>query len=273
MQRRAVALTIAGSDSGAGAGIQADLKTFAAFEVYGASALTAVTAQNTLGVTAIEELSPSLVAGQIDAVVGDLGVDAVKTGMLSSAAIIEVVAGRLRAHGLERVVVDPVMVAKGGDRLLREDAVAALTRLMLPLALVVTPNAGEAEVLSGHAVHSVRDAREAARAVSAMGPRYVVVKGGHFGEDAVDVVFDGERFTELPAKRVPTTSTHGTGCTFSSAIAAGLAHGRPLEAAIADAKRYVTEAILAAFPVGAGHGPLHHFYRWWGQQGRIGAEI
>ncbi len=263
MERRPVALTIAGSDSSAGAGIQADLKTFAAFEVYGASAITAVTAQNTLGVTAIEELGTGVIAAQIDAVVGDLGVAAVKTGMLSSTLIIETVAERLEVHGLERLVVDPVMVAKSGDRLLREDAVAALRGRLLPLALVLTPNAGEAEVLSGRPVTTMAEAKEAARAIAALGPRHVVVKGGHFGEEAVDVLFDGERFTELPAKRIATTSTHGTGCTFSSAIAAGLANGKGVGDAVADAKAYVTEAIGRAFPVGAGHGPLHHFFKWW----------
>ena len=263
MDRRPVALTIAGSDSGAGAGIQADLKTFAAFEVYGTSAITAVTAQNTPGVTAVEELPTGMIGGQIDAVVSDMGADAVKTGMLASAAIIETVAERLQAHDLEQVVVDPVMVAKGGDRLLREDAVDALIARLLPLALVLTPNAGEAEVLAGRPVTTMDEAKEAAKAIAALGPRYVVVKGGHFGDDAVDVLFDGDRFTELPAKRVPTTSTHGTGCTFSSAIAAGLANGRGVDEAVADAKKYVTEAIGRAFPVGAGHGPLNHFFRWW----------
>ena len=264
MASRPIALTIAGSDSGAGAGIQADLKTFAAFEVYGASAITAVTAQNTLGVTAVEELPAGMVAAQIDAVVDDLGVAAVKTGMLSSASIIETVAERLVAHRLDVVVIDPVMVAKGGDRLLREDAVGALKERLLPLALVLTPNASEAEVLSGRPVTTMEEAKEAARAIRALGPRYVVVKGGHFGEDAVDVLFDGERFTELPAKRVATTSTHGTGCTFSSAIAAGLANGQGVGEAVSDAKAYVTEAIGRAFPVGAGHGPLNHFFKWWG---------
>ncbi|MCH7607913.1 MAG: bifunctional hydroxymethylpyrimidine kinase/phosphomethylpyrimidine kinase [Chloroflexi bacterium] len=263
MASRPVALTIAGSDSSAGAGIQADLKTFAAFEVYGASAITAVTAQNTLGVTAVEELPAGMVAAQIDAVADDLGVAAVKTGMLSSASIIETVAERLVAHGLGVVVIDPVMVAKGGGRLLREDAVGALRELLLPLALVLTPNASEAEVLSGRPVTTIEEAKEAARAIRALGPRYVLVKGGHFGEDAVDVLFDGERFTELPAKRVATTSTHGTGCTLSAAIAAGLANGKGVGEAVSDAKAYVTEAIGRAFPVGAGHGPLNHFYRWW----------
>ncbi len=266
MDRRPVALTIAGSDSGAGAGVQADLKTFAAFEVYGTSALTAVTAQNTMGVTGIHELPVAIIRGQIDAVASDIGVDAVKIGMLSSEEIITAVVQALEAHGFEKCVVDPVMVAKGGDRLLREDAVDALTRQLLPLALVVTPNAGEAEVLSGHRVESMRDAREAAKAIHALGPRNVVVKGGHFGEDAVDLLFDGERFTEYPAARVPTTSTHGTGCTFSSAIASGLAKGSTVADAVAEAKAYVSQAIAHAFPIGAGHGPLNHFYAWWDEK-------
>lgn len=258
-----VALTIAGSDSVAGAGIQADLKTFAAFEVYGVSAITAVTAQNTLDVSAIQEMDPAIVAAQVDAVVADPGVDVVKTGMLSSAPIIEVVVERLRHHGLGRVVVDPVMVAKGGDRLLREDAVDALRNLLLPLALVLTPNAAEAEVLAGLPVRDLDEARAAAQAIGEMGPLYVVVKGGHFGEDATDVLYDGVRCTEFAAPRVPTSSTHGTGCTYASAITAGLAHGRAVEEAVREAKGYVHRAISAAFAVGAGHGPLHHFHQWW----------
>ncbi|MDE2838577.1 MAG: bifunctional hydroxymethylpyrimidine kinase/phosphomethylpyrimidine kinase [Chloroflexota bacterium] len=258
-----IALTIAGSDSGGGAGIQADLKTFAAFEVYGASALTAVTAQNTLGVTAVHELPVDVVHAQIDAVATDLGMDAVKTGMLSSAAIIDAVAERLESHGVQQLVVDPVMVAKGGDRLLREDAVAALASRLLPLALVSTPNAEEAAALCGHPVQTMEQARGAAQAIHGMGCRYVVVKGGHFGEDAVDVLYDGSSFTEFPAKRIATTSTHGTGCTFASAVAAGLARGGSVESAVSDAKAYVTAAIAAAPSIGAGHGPLHHFHAWW----------
>ena len=263
MQRVPIALTIAGSDSGGGAGIQADLKTFAAFQVYGASAITAITAQNTLGVTGIEELSVEICRKQIDAVVSDIGADAVKTGMLSSQPIIEAVAERVRAHGLRNLVVDPVMVAKGGDRLLREDAVEALRSDLLPLALVVTPNAGEAEVLTGQSVTALEEAREAARAIHSMGPRYVVVKGGHFGNQATDVLYDGKEFTEFPADRIATTSTHGTGCTYASAIAAGLARGETVVSAVAAAKKYVTVAIAKAFPVGAGHGPLNHFNAWW----------
>ena len=261
--RTPIALTVAGSDSGGGAGIQADLKTFAAFRVYGASALTAVTAQNTLGVAAIHELPADVVAAQIDAVATDLGMDAVKTGMLSGVAIIETVAERLQRHGVRQIVVDPVMVAKGGDRLLREDAVSALVSRLLPLALVATPNAGEAAALCGHPVETMAQARDAARAIHGMGCRYVVVKGGHFGEDAVDLLYDGSAFAEFPAKRIPTTSTHGTGCTFASAVAAGLARGNSVENAVSGAKDYVTAAIAAAPPIGRGHGPLHHFHAWW----------
>lgn len=265
-RRTPIALTIAGSDSGGGAGIQADLKTFAAFEVYGASALTAVTAQNTLGVTAIHELPVDVIRAQIDAVATDLGMDAVKTGMLSSAAIIEAVAERFEQHGVQQLVVDPVMVAKGGDRLLREDAVSALVSRLLPLALVSTPNAGEAAVLCGHPVETMEQARDAARAIHGMGCRYVIVKGGHFGVDAVDVLYDGSTFVDFSAERIATTSTHGTGCTFASAVAAGLARGSTVEGAVSDAKEYVTAAIAGAPPIGGGHGPLHHFHAWWGRR-------
>ncbi|MBI2872508.1 MAG: bifunctional hydroxymethylpyrimidine kinase/phosphomethylpyrimidine kinase [Chloroflexi bacterium] len=259
-------MTIAGSDSGAGAGIQADLKTFAALGVYGTSVLTAITAQNTLGVTGVQEVSTELIAAQIDAVVTDIGADAVKTGMLSSVAIIETVAQAVRRHHLDVLVVDPVMVAKGGDRLLREDAVDTLRSRLLPLATVVTPNSPEAEVLAGRRVASLAEAREAARAIAALGPRWVVVKGGHFGEEAVDTLFDGRDFLELTAKRVSTRNTHGTGCTFASAIAAGLAKGLPVPEAVRQAKEYVTEAIRHSFSVGHGHGPLNHFYRVWPQE-------
>ena len=257
------ALTIAGSDSGGGAGIQADLKTFAALGVYGASAVTAVTAQNTLGVRMIHEVPAEVVAAQIDAVLSDIGADAVKTGMLFSTAIVEVVAGRLRAHGVSRLVVDPVMVAKGGDRLLREDAIAALRDLLLPIAAVVTPNAPEASVLAGLDVVDARTAREAARRIHALGPRLVIVKGGHLGGDrSEDVVFDGTDFEVLSAPRIDTPHTHGTGCTFSAAIAAGLARGAsPLDAARA-AKAFLHGAIEHAEPLGAGRGPVNHLWRY-----------
>ena len=254
------ALTIAGSDSGGGAGIQADLKTFAALGVYGSSALTAITAQNTLGVTAVLELPPDMVAAQIDAVMSDIGADAVKTGMLANSGIIRTVAQRVGEHAIDNLVVDPVMVAKGGDRLLQEEAVEALRDLLVPLAAVVTPNLPEASVLVGHSVESLEDAHRAARYILDMGARSVVVKGGHLQGDAIDVYYDGRQLRELAAPRLATTSTHGTGCTFASAIAAGLARGMSMEEAVVRAKQYVTEAIRSAFPVGAGHGPLNHFH-------------
>ena len=261
------ALTIAGSDSGGGAGIQADLKTFAAFGVYGASAITAVTAQNTVGVTGVHEVPAEMVTAQIRAVMDDVGADAVKTGMLSSSAIIEAVAGEMRRLGVDRLVVDPVMVAKSGDRLLREEAVDALRSSLLPLAAVVTPNVPEAEALTGMSVRSVDDARVAARRILEMGARSVVVKGGHLAGEPVDLYCDGSRSLELPGKRIETTSTHGTGCTFASAVAAGLALGRDVVDAVSQAKEYVAQAMAQAFPVGRGHGPLNHFYRSWPRSG------
>jgi hydroxymethylpyrimidine/phosphomethylpyrimidine kinase len=254
------ALTIAGSDSGAGAGIQADLKTFAALGVYGLSAITAITAQNTQGVRAVEEISPAVVEAQIDAVMEDIGADAAKTGMLASPAILEAVAGRIRKWQL-RVVVDPVMVAKGGDPLLRPEAIATLRTTLLPLAEVVTPNLPEAEVLVGRPITSLEEMRQAAREIHALGPRAVVVKGGHRAAEPVDVFFDGERFVELRAERIDTPHTHGTGCTFSAAIAAYLACGRSVEDAVRGAKEYITEAIRHAPGIGHGHGPIGHFYQ------------
>jgi hydroxymethylpyrimidine/phosphomethylpyrimidine kinase len=257
------ALTIAGSDSGGGAGIQADLKTFSALGVFGMSAVTAITAQNTLGVTAVHEIPAEIVAAQIDAVVTDIGVDAAKTGMISNSEIIRGVAAKVREHGISTLVVDPVMVATSGDRLLREDAVEALRTELLPLATVVTPNLPEAAVLTGREVSSLEGMREAARAIVGLGVRSVLVKGGHLDGDAVDLFYDGSAFTELPGRRIQTTSTHGTGCTLASAIAALLARGEPLESAIGNAKVYVTAAIERAYPIGHGHGPVHHFHRWW----------
>jgi hydroxymethylpyrimidine/phosphomethylpyrimidine kinase len=254
------ALTVAGSDSGAGAGIQADLKTFAALGVYGTSALTAITAQNTRGVFAVAEVPEEVIALQIDVVLEDIGADAAKTGMLSSASIIQVVADRLLAWGVERLVVDPVMIAKSGNRLLQESAVSALRQTMLPLALVVTPNIPEAEVLAGRAIENDDGARDAARAIAQLGPRFVVVKGGHRSGAPVDLVFDGAGFTELAAERVDTQNTHGTGCTLSAAIAAYLARGLDPLAAIDAAKRYLTEALRASYAVGAGHSPVNHFH-------------
>lgn len=258
------ALTIAGSDSGGGAGIQADLKTFAAFGVYGASAITAVTAQNTLGVTDWLAMPERLVAEQVDAVLSDIGADAVKTGMLANAAIIRTVADRMRAHAVERLVVDPVMVAKGGHRLLKDDAVAALVEHLLPLATVVTPNVPEAEALTNRRIQTWDDVRGAAAQIIEMGARAVVLKGGHMeGDAATDIYYDGRAYREYTSVRVRSSSTHGTGCTFASAIAAGLARGSDLTDAIALAKSYVTLAIQHAYPIGRGQGPVHHFYRYY----------
>ncbi len=258
---RPCALTIAGSDSSAGAGIQADLKTFAALGVYGLSAITAITAQNTQGVQAAYELPTDLIEAQIDAVLEDIGAAAAKTGMLSSAAIIECVA-RCAAKWRLRLVVDPVMVAKSGDRLLRPEAVDALRERLLPLAEVVTPNLGEAEVLTGIQIKTQAEMRSAAGRIRELGPRYVVVKGGHLVGEPTDILYDGARFYELPGERIETRHTHGTGCTFSAAIASYLARGLETPEAVAAAKRYITEAIRHAPGIGHGHGPTGHFWRW-----------
>ena len=257
------AMTIAGSDSGGGAGIQADLKTFAALGVYGAATLTAITAQNTVAVTAVHELPTDLIQSQIDAVVTDIGVDAVKTGMLSSAAIVVAVAESLQKHTIANIVVDPVMIAKSGDALLQPDAVAALRTHLLPLATVVTPNIPEAETLTGLSLPTAAAIRQAAAQIVAMGARSVVVKGGHRAGPAIDLFYDGAQFQEFTAPRIDTKNTHGTGCTFAAAIAAGLAQGKTLPTAVAQAKDYVTAAIHHSYPLGQGHGPLHHFYRLW----------
>ena len=259
------AMTIAGSDSGGGAGIQADLKTFSALGVYGSSTLTAITAQNTVGVTMVHEIPIDIIVAQIDAVLSDIGADAVKTGMLASSAIVETVAEEMERHQVSRLVVDPVMVAKSGDRLLREDAVEALRTRLIPLAAVVTPNIPEAEALTGLKIETDEDVRRAAEAIVQLGARAVVVKGGHREGPATDLFYDGVRFQEFSAPRIDTVNTHGTGCTFASAVAAGLARGLEVVESVELAKDYVTEAIRWSFPVGRGHGPLHHFYKWWGQ--------
>lgn len=260
------ALTIAGSDSGGGAGIQADLKTFAAAGVYGTCALTAVTAQNTLGVMTWEAISTDLVIAQIEAVAGDLPPDAVKTGMLATAAIVEAVAAAIGGLDLANVVVDPVMVAKGGDRLLQDDAVAAMKAHLLKLAEVVTPNIPEAEVLAGSTIRTVADMRDAGRRIHRLGPRVVVVKGGHLtaevaGDIVIDVVCTPQEEFELRGRRIETRHTHGTGCTFASATAAQLALGRPVDDAVRWAREYLAGAIRHAPGLGGGHGPLNHFWR------------
>jgi len=261
------AMTIAGSDSGGGAGVQADLKTFAALGVYGTSVLTAITAQNTVAVTAVHEIPVDMISAQIDAVVTDIGADAVKTGMLSSSAIIECVTASLKRYsgvpGVRRLVVDPVMVAKSGDSLLREEAVGALRELLLPMAAVVTPNIPEAETLTGRTIVTDGDIRNAAIAIVGMGAASVVVKGGHREGPATDLYYDGSSFREFTSPRFETANTHGTGCTFASAVAAGLAKGLQTEEAVGRAKGFVTEAIRRSFPIGQGHGPLNHFHELW----------
>lgn len=257
------AMTIAGSDSGGGAGIQADLKTFSALGVFGTSTLTAITAQNTVGVTAVHEIPTDVISAQIDAVITDIGADAVKTGMLSSAAIVATVSAAVRRHGITNLVVDPVMVAKSGDRLLREEAISSICNDLIPLAKVVTPNIPEAEDLTGLSISTDADVRRAAEVIIGMGARSVVVKGGHRDGPPTDILYDGERFLEFTTERIPTTNTHGTGCTFASAVAAGLAHGLEVPDAVQQAKDYVTAAIRSAYPIGHGHGPLHHFHAFW----------
>jgi len=257
------ALTIAGSDSGGGAGIQADLKTFSAFRVFGMSVITAVTAQNSVGVQGVESLPPAFVARQLQSVLEDFGADAAKCGMLSTAPIIEAVAAALAERPVDRLVVDPVMVAKSGDPLLQPDARAALIGRILPLALVVTPNLPEAEALTGMPVTTRAEMEEAARRIHAMGPRNVLVKGGHLKGEAVDLLWTGRALTAFSAPRIDSINTHGTGCTLSAAIASGLALGRPLAEAVRECKAYVTRAIQEGFQAGRGVGQLRHFIAEW----------
>jgi hydroxymethylpyrimidine/phosphomethylpyrimidine kinase len=251
-------MTIAGSDSGAGAGIQADLKTFAAFGVYGTSVITAVTAQNTNEVAAIAEVPEEVVIAQIDSIFEDIGADSVKTGMLSSRPIIENVADRLEAWGPKYLVIDPVMVSKSGAPLLQPDAVKSLVKELFPLATIVTPNVPEAEVLAKRKIETADDVREAARAIHALGPGIVIIKGGHLEGPAVDLVFDGTSFTPIEGERIDTRNTHGTGCTFSAAITALLTFGLPELDAIQLAKRYIEAALRASYPIGSGHSPVNH---------------
>jgi hydroxymethylpyrimidine/phosphomethylpyrimidine kinase len=251
-----VVLTIAGSDSGGGAGIQADLKTFAAHGVHGTSAITAVTAQNSLHVLEAFALEPRMVVAQIEAVTADMRVEAAKTGMLANRGIVEAVADAVARLRIPHLVVDPVMVAKGGDSLLDADAVRAYVEALIPAATVITPNLPEAAALLGRTVGTLEEMRAAARDLKAMGPGAVVVKGGHLEGDAVDVFFDGRDTEELSVPRIPTANTHGTGCTFAAAIAARLGRGEGLLAAVRGAKEFVTEAIRASYQVGSGPGPV-----------------
>ncbi len=254
-------LTIAGSDSGGGAGIQADIKTMCALGCYGMTAITAVTAQNTVAVTAIHAIPPEIVACQINAVLSDIGADAVKTGMLFDSDIIITVAKELGDAGVKNLVVDPVMIAKSGDVLLRDKARQTLIERLFPLALVVTPNIPEAEVLAGFGIRTEMDMARAATHILGYGPRYVLMKGGHLASDsAVDYLFGGFQPLRLASPRRDTKNTHGTGCTFSSAIACFLAHGEDIEDAVTHAKDYITEAITQSFTLGQGYGPLNHLW-------------
>ena len=257
------ALTVAGSDSGGGAGIQADLKTFSAYRVFGMSVLTAITAQNSVGVQGVVTLPPAFVAVQLESVLSDFGADAAKCGMLATAGIVRAVAAKLKEHRVEKLVVDPLMIATSGDPLLEPDAREALIGEILPLALVVTPNLHEAGALAEMAVTTRDDMEEAARRIAKLGPRHVLVKGGHLTGEAVDLLFNGREFTAFSAPRIDSGNTHGAGCTFSAAIAAGLARGPPLPEAVRDAKAYVTRAIREGFAPGKGAGVLRHFLTDW----------
>ncbi len=258
-----IALTIAGSDSSGGAGIQADLKTFTSYKVFGASVITSITAQNTVSITSIEDISIDSVEEQIDSVLGDIGADSVKTGMLCSSEVVLLVSRRIKKYKIRNLVVDPVMRSKVGVDLLKPKAVNVLKNDLLPLAMVITPNIDEAEILSGIKIENVEDMKRAALQLKELGPRWVVVKGGHLksNDNSIDIVFDGERYIELKAERIFTENTHGTGCTFSAAICAGLAMGNETMDSIRSAKNYINGAIANSFNIGKGHGPLNHFWK------------
>lgn len=257
-------LSIAGVDPSGGAGVLADVKTMSALGAYGMAVIAALTAQNTRTVSGISPVPPDFVALQIDTLFADVRVDAVKIGMLGQQAVTRRVAERMAHWRPAHLVLDPVMVAKSGDHLLRRDAVGALRELLLPLALVVTPNIPEAEVLADMAIVTDEDRREAARRIASYGPRYVIVKGGHAPGDPVDYLYDGDQIIPIAAgPRIDTPNTHGTGCTFSSAITAGLAKGLGVEHAVRDAKTFITAALRRSYRVGAGHSPVNHFHAWW----------
>jgi hydroxymethylpyrimidine/phosphomethylpyrimidine kinase len=262
-----IAVTIAGSDSGGGAGIQADLKTFSALAVYGASVITALTAQNTRGLSGIHDVPPAFITAQIDAVFSDLDVGAVKIGMLSRPAAIKAVAAGLKRYEAKNIVLDPVMIAASGDRLLAPEAIGVLRRVLIPRAVVITPNLPEAAaLLDGLEATTEPEMREQAEKLLALGARAVLIKGGHGkGAESVDFLVAPTAVVRLAADRITTENSHGTGCTLSSAIAAGLAKGLSLDQAVRQGKAYVTDAIAAAgkLGIGHGHGPVHHFHKWW----------
>jgi len=264
-QQFARVLTIAGSDSGGCAGLQADLKTFAALQTHGLCAVTAVTAQDTKHVHSSLEIPEEHVARQIQVVLEDIGADAVKTGMLSSGKIVDCVASQLQRYQVTRLVVDPVMVSTGGNRLLEQEAIGQLVTRLFPLATVVTPNVHEAEVLVNRGLTSSADFETAAKEIRSMGPHAVVIKGGHLedADHAIDLFYDGTKFLRLEGVRIPTKNTHGSGCTFAAAIAAYLGRGYSTEESVSKSKQYVQEAIRHSLSLGRGNGPLGHFYDWW----------
>ncbi len=261
------ALTIAGSDSSGGAGIQADLKTFCAHGVFGMSVITAVTAQNTQGVFAVQDITPQVIEQQIAAIFDDIQVDGLKIGMVSKTETIEVIASSLKKYGARNIVVDPVMISKSGYDLLQPEAKHALIHTLLPIADMVTPNIPEAEVITGMQIGTLEMMEQAAVAIAKHGPKYVLVKGGHLETDAVDVLYDGNSFKHFTSPRIETKHTHGTGCTLSAAIAANLAIGLPVEEAVLRAKRYITNAIEHGLAIGKGVGPTHHFYELYKKAG------
>ncbi len=264
------ALTVAGSDCSGGAGVQADLKTFSANGVFGMSVVTAVVAENTCEVLSIQNISPEVIADQFDAVFQDIEVNAVKVGMLSDTVRMDVVADKLTQYRPEFVVVDPVMIAKGGHALMESSALSALIQRIIPLSTVLTPNIPEAEAITGQTIRSRDDMMEAARAIAGMGAQNVIIKGGHLSQEqeAEDILYDGKEFSSFTTVRIVTKNTHGTGCTFSSAVAAFLARGFSVSQAVASAKQYVQTAIVHALELGHGHGPTHHFYELY-QKGNL----
>ncbi len=258
-------LTIAGSDSCGGAGIQADIKTFSAHKVYGMSVITAVTAQSTQGVFAVQDIDPKMIKKQIEAVFEDISVHGIKIGMVSRTQTIKTIAKTLKKYPHNNLVVDPVMISKSGFDLLQPEAKAALIEYLLPMATIVTPNLPEAEEISGMAITSLEDMKIAARKIHSMGPKYVLIKGGHLEGEAVDILFDGTEFKSYISERIATKNTHGTGCTLSSAIAANLGNGKDIHEAVESAKTYITTAIKHSFSIGKGPGPVHHFYQLYHQ--------
>lgn len=256
-------LTIAGSDCSGGAGIQADLKTFSAHGTYGMSVIASVVAENTSRVISVQDIDPDIVRDQIDAVFEDIRVDGVKVGMLSNAGIMMLVAAKLIQYRARRPVIDPVMVAKGGEALMNRNALSALIHELIPAAFLLTPNIPEAEIIAGKKISDSKGMKEAARIIHEMGAQNVLIKGGHLEGDAEDILFDGKDFLHFHSKRINTRNTHGTGCTYSSAIAANLAKEMEIEEAVCAAKAYITSAIEHAVPLGKGHGPVNHFYRFY----------